>query len=437
MIDQPLKYIKPTSRTSCVGRARGSEEGALCTLSVFQFGGRPWLGLRLLRSGTVAQTIPPSVAGVMSGVSRKRDRPGRRACRAARRRQLSGNDECERSSLPPNDHGIRVFHSGHRNDSLFSLPPTPSNPRGGGAVALAVSPFPRAVAPAGLVANNNSMPVIQGSETNKLLVSPALKLESIPENNLTFSQVSSATSSISIGGSNAETCGLDSSERAGMKEWASYYAECTNNRLGNLSSASTPKRCFSKVQEELSPPVKRARTDTTTNMDHSPMKDGDQVADHVSSISNPERIGSGHARSNDLPIISGGCCHICSVNVRVGSRTACTPAGTQQVTESLAPPKSHSLLQYFKPAKKQSSANKVYRPPQAQAAQFVELSSCGYCDKATCNMCLQQCENCQQHFCTFCSKTDYTNVRERILCFDCADCICRETQDTDVDMMDL
>lgn len=368
---------------------------------------------------------------VMSGVSRKkRDRPGR----AARRRQLIiGNDECGRSSLP-NDQGIRIFHSGHRNegDSFFSLPPSPSNPRGGDAVALAVSPFQRAVAPN---AACNSMPATQGG-SDTLLVSPALKLESIPENNLTFSQVSTATSSTTIGGSNAETGGLDISEGAGMNEWAAYYAESTKNRPGYLSSASTPKRCFSKVQEELSPPVKRARTDTTT-MDHSPMKDGDQVSNHFSTVSSTERIRSGHAQLNDSTIVSGGCCHICSVNVGVGSRTACIPAGTQQITESLAPPKSHSLLQYFKPTKKQSSANKVHRPPQAQATQFVESSSCGYCDKPTCNTCLQQCENCHQHFCTFCSKTDYTNTRERILCFDCADCIFRETQDGDVDMMDL
>ena len=377
-------------------------------------------------------------AAVMSGVSRKRDRPGRRACRSARHRQLlSCNDECERSSLPNDrDHGIRLFHSGRRNEgkSFFPVPPSPSNPRGGDEVALAVSPFPQAVAPNAGVASN-PMPTTQGNST--LLVSPALKLESIPENNLTFSQVSSATSSTtSKGGSNAEMNGSDFSVGTGMNEWAAYYAECTKNRPGNLSSASTPKRCFSKVQEELSPPVKRSRIDTTTSMDHSPMKDGDQVADRFSTMNNTERVSIGHARSDDSTIASGGCCHICSVNVSVGSRTACISAGTQPVSES-APPKSHSLLLYFKPAKKQSSANKIHRPPQPQATQFIELSPCRHCDKPTCITCSQQCENCQQHFCTFCSKTDYTNIRERILCFDCADCICRETQDGDVDMMDL
>ena len=137
------------------------------------------------------------------------------------------------------------------------------------------------------------------------------------------------------------------------------------------------------------------------------------------------------------------CCHVCSEEDsanNTSSSVTSSPAASFNTTtnETTAVPKSHSLLNFFQSTKKQPSShlqklpaanfgNQQQQHNDAPSSQndtnksiSSNLSPCRYCDKPTCSSCTRQCEMCQHHFCTFCTKVDYdSSITERILCFDC------------------
>ena len=139
------------------------------------------------------------------------------------------------------------------------------------------------------------------------------------------------------------------------------------------------------------------------------------------------------------------CCHVCSEEDsanNTSSSVASSPAASFDATtnETMAVPKSHSLLNFFQSTKKQTGSHpqklpasnfgnnqqhNIGAPPTSRQNDINKslssnLSPCRYCDKPTCSSCTRQCEMCQYHFCTFCTKVDYdSSITERILCFDC------------------
>ena len=138
------------------------------------------------------------------------------------------------------------------------------------------------------------------------------------------------------------------------------------------------------------------------------------------------------------------CCHVCSEEDSANNTSGVTssPAASFNTTtnETMAVPKSHSLLNFFQSTKKQTGSHPQKLPEANFGHQQQQhnigastsrqndinkslssnLSPCRYCDKPTCSSCTRQCEMCQYHFCTFCTKVDYdSSITERILCFDC------------------
>ena len=175
---------------------------------------------------------------------------------------------------------------------------------------------------------------------------------------------------------------------------------------------------------------------------------------------------------NRSPSSSDGlvCCHVCSqgaatrqigkeipspdsVNSFQSFNTSAISSSSSASSPASAP-KSHSLLSYFQPTKKQPPApskphyastvtfnNKHFNNNSISTTESTttllansnNLAPCRYCDKQTCHTCTRTCEQCQHQFCTFCTKVDYeSSVVERILCFECD-----AKYDGDCDMMDL
>lgn len=44
---------------------------------------------------------------------------------------------------------------------------------------------------------------------------------------------------------------------------------------------------------------------------------------------------------------------------------------------------------------------------------------CAHCGRSACEMCLRQCESCQDMFCSFCTTVNYASRYDRIFCFSC------------------
>mmetsp|Transcript_39191 Transcript_39191/g.64203 ORF Transcript_39191/g.64203 Transcript_39191/m.64203 type:complete len:177 (+) Transcript_39191:3-533(+) len=157
------------------------------------------------------------------------------------------------------------------------------------------------------------------------------------------------------------------------------------------------------------------------------------------------------------------CCHVCSLEENANSKGESIATASLHLHQGHAAtpvpstPRSHSLLTYFQPTKKQAAP---YPPPKSQAPITnshqretspmqdtvpSNLSRCRYCDNPTCITCTRQCEQCQHRFCTFCTKVDYeSSVVERIMCFECDGCVGNSgsgmggrKDDGDCDMMDM
>lgn len=76
---------------------------------------------------------------------------------------------------------------------------------------------------------------------------------------------------------------------------------------------------------------------------------------------------------------------------------------------------SNSLLAYF-PVKATSKKTSV---PKPQCTTWQNDASCTFCEREACHQCLRQCEECNNSFCTFCTKNDYYGSYTRTVCVDC------------------
>ncbi len=48
-----------------------------------------------------------------------------------------------------------------------------------------------------------------------------------------------------------------------------------------------------------------------------------------------------------------------------------------------------------------------------------ESTGCAYCERAACEFCVRQCDQCQDVFCSFCSTPNYDLRIDRMLCLSC------------------
>lgn len=44
---------------------------------------------------------------------------------------------------------------------------------------------------------------------------------------------------------------------------------------------------------------------------------------------------------------------------------------------------------------------------------------CSFCETIVCNLCVRQCEKCQDVFCSFCSTYNYETRQDRVFCLSC------------------
>jgi hypothetical protein len=59
---------------------------------------------------------------------------------------------------------------------------------------------------------------------------------------------------------------------------------------------------------------------------------------------------------------------------------------------------------------------------------------CSFCERATCNDCMAQCEECGDQYCSFCRTIDYCGAISRTLCLDCSN---ERTTGNDEDAMNI
>lgn len=83
----------------------------------------------------------------------------------------------------------------------------------------------------------------------------------------------------------------------------------------------------------------------------------------------------------------------------------------------------NSILAYFKCKSKIAARSIPSAVPVPQIEIETTLStSCTFCERYTCQDCLEPCERCQNQFCRFCMRNDYFgNHYSRVHCLDCAD----------------
>jgi hypothetical protein len=118
------------------------------------------------------------------------------------------------------------------------------------------------------------------------------------------------------------------------------------------------------------------------------------------------------------------CCHVCFMGATRGKNSSF--ASTSNVEGSSV---RHSLFAYFQPTKRKTPISQYHHQQPTNTHHTLQtsfpslnLQSCRYCDKPTCYTCTRQCEQCQNRFCSFCTKVDYEmSIVERILCFECDD----------------
>lgn len=157
---------------------------------------------------------------------------------------------------------------------------------------------------------------------------------------------------------------------------------------------------------------------------------------------------------------SGKCSGLRNSRIGVGRAISAAQDDTTSKTCKTSKAKNKSLLTFFKPVlEKQTICSPKFHQmnlsSQTKSAkkesngqkkiESSDLQRCRYCDKPTCVTCTRQCEQCERWFCTFCSKVNYADVVERILCFECDEEVARSDgrrdiagcDDDDVDMMDL
>eukprot|EP01082_Thalassiosira_pseudonana_P000054 g338.t1 g338 contig1:815642-817105(-) len=238
-------------------------------------------------------------------------------------------------------------------------------------------------------------------------------------------------------------------------------------------SMDSPMRCYHYC---LSPPPKRARLDYGRRQEEG----GAAVAMQQPMPTCKTILPSDITTSGD----NGCCCHVCgapplgggNVNTTMYAVSNPRPDAASEVNafavhnnnDINAQPcsktrksKSQSLLSFFPRSatsnKKQSAVESIapmmmsqtsiettnnagtsssINPPTNTTTNATNnnIISCRYCDKPTCiQSCSRQCEQCSNRFCTFCSKVDYGEVVERIVCFECEELLVGE----DVDMMDM
>ena len=106
-------------------------------------------------------------------------------------------------------------------------------------------------------------------------------------------------------------------------------------------------------------------------------------------------------------------CHVCDSVYRKPSTIASSP-----FCKTFKP--ENSILAYFKCTSKTAAKRK----PSTVSVSEIETTvstSCTFCERHTCQNCLERCENCQQQFCLLCIRNDYLGNYSKVLCLDCAD----------------
>jgi len=339
------------------------------------------------------------------------------------------------------------------------------------AAAATVSPFVDRMTFTTSTSNSNSHPNLKLESIS----------EEPPSNGYELSQDSNTSSvtfgSINNNGFNMDCSGIGSSRNSNVMigtmvgSAVESVVECSVGGDGEPSSISSGSLTstnnnsvtgnsgvgFHSLHSECPPPTKRARLDHAyQTIDEDMMGTTSSPPNVLTFQSTPsskqqyQQKMSGNCfnsfgfnnigRSSDVRGLM--CCHVCSEEDSANNTSSVTssPAASFNTitNETTAVPKSHSLLNFFQSTKKQSSSH----PQNLPAANFSNnqqhtvapsthqndtnkslssnLSPCRYCDKPTCFSCTRQCEMCQYHFCTFCTKVDYdSSITERILCFDC------------------
>ena len=101
------------------------------------------------------------------------------------------------------------------------------------------------------------------------------------------------------------------------------------------------------------------------------------------------------------------CCNVCHQHLPMGQiLRESTSSGMRQ----------NALLAYFKP---QTAI--VTRESSMPTGTVMAHTShhCSFCERATCNDCIANCEQCNELFCSFCRTVDYCGSVSKTLCIDC------------------
>ncbi|CAJ1935410.1 unnamed protein product [Cylindrotheca closterium] len=107
-------------------------------------------------------------------------------------------------------------------------------------------------------------------------------------------------------------------------------------------------------------------------------------------------------------------CHVCDSVYKKPTSIASTPFCNTFKPEN-------SILSYFKCTSKTTA--KRTKPSSVTIPEIAPTTStsCTFCERQTCQNCLERCENCQKQFCRLCIRNDYLGNYSKILCLDCAD----------------
>eukprot|EP00741_Cyanophora_paradoxa_P025200 tig00000350_g24325.t1 len=86
-----------------------------------------------------------------------------------------------------------------------------------------------------------------------------------------------------------------------------------------------------------------------------------------------------------------------------------------------------------------ASDHRQYAPgvPCGVCRERSEDAPCSYCSKRACEMCLRQCEHCQDVFCSECSVVNYDMAHDRLFCIGCNASVAREERHPTTSAMDI
>lgn len=184
------------------------------------------------------------------------------------------------------------------------------------------------------------------------------------------------------------------------------------------------------------PPTKRSRLDygphilSQSSHDYAMSSSSDALMSSAACKTSNELLGTKkigvHSTNSKMNFDKYDvCCHVCFMGSTSGKNSSF--ASTSNVQGSSVPDR-HSLFAYFQPTKRKTHPISQHHHQQPTNTHHtlqtsfpsLNLQSCRYCDKPTCYTCTRQCEQCQNRFCSFCTKVDYEmSIVERILCFEC------------------